>query len=228
MPNDLLELPCPACGGLNPLSEELLPASGEIACAFCGEGISVRPAARTTGVQRAPMSHRPPPMPERATSILDPWEQWEASEAEAAQVRCPSCGHRFDPAAAERRATVLVVEDTEFFLQLATDVLRRHYRIVIARSAAEARQALATEPVELVVLDLTLPDAEGTEVMRALPRPNIPVLVYTSRDETSLLGAEWRLLETLGARDVVHKGIHIEDLLLRKVNELLAGAAATR
>ena len=59
------------------------------------------------------------------------------------------------------------------------------------------------------------------EVLRALPDPDMPVLVYTSRDETTLLGDEWNLLQALGAKDVVHKGINIEETLIRKAEELL-------
>ncbi|UCF68632.1 MAG: response regulator [Acidobacteriota bacterium] len=242
-----LEIPCTACGKLIRLREDLVPADGELTCPECGDLIAFRsapssPAARATSPPAvtpvegrgagsssrsaaAPSEPRPSdaPTPNRAHQTLIRIEEWEDEEVTGdGSVTCPACGHRFDAAMGdEARRTILVVEDTDFFLRLATDVLGSRYGTLGVRTAAEACEVLATRPVDLVVLDLTLPDAEGTEVLRALPRPDIPVLLYTSRDETSLLGPEWETLKALGADDVVHKGINIEDTLMTKVGELL-------
>jgi len=225
---DTIEIPCPACGTINRVPEHAIPESGEVPCSACGERISFRAAPRgTTGAFRVPGSPLPPPSPPRDL-LGDFLAESPGEGSRDERVTCPSCGHVFDPRSGrEGRKTVLVVEDTDFFLYLATEVLGRRYETIGVRTAAEAREVLATRPVDLVVLDLTLPDAEGTDVLRALPRPDIPVLVYTSRDETSLLGPEWAILQSLGANDVVHKGINIEDTLLRKADELLAAPAGT-
>ncbi|MBP7145948.1 MAG: response regulator [Acidobacteria bacterium] len=219
MDEELLELPCPSCGAVHRVPGAG-PQGGEVRC-DCGERIAFRRAPhQVTGTwPGAGGSTLPPPT---LRSAGQPAIREIRPTPEAEMVTCPACGHEFVPAGAgSDRRVVLIVEDTDFFLHLATDVLNRHYRTVGVRTAAAARQALATMSVDMVLLDLTLPDAEGTEVLRALPRRNIPVLVYTSRDETSLLGPEWDVLRSLGARDVVHKGINIEDTLLRKAQALL-------
>lgn len=237
MADDVMELPCPHCGEIQRILEAHVPPSGEVACAACGEAISFRTNPRSvTGAFRVPRSPLPPP-PSVLThaEMLLRMEEWDptgpprsAAPAPAnAMVCCPACGHTFDAATATAApVTILVVEDTDFFLHLATETLSRRYQTVGVRTAAEAREVLATRPIQLVVLDLTLPDAEGTAVLRALPRGDIPVLIYTSRDETSLLGEPWEGLQALGARDVVHKGINIEDTLLQKVDELLGQPAS--
>ena len=217
-----VEFPCPSCGTVNCIAETEVPASGDIRCGRCGETVSVLQGTTPPATSPAkPSTHR------QTTDTLIRVEDWESPSGEAernsGEVSCPQCGHSFIPqGAGSERPTVLVVEDTDFFLHLATDVLGRRFKTIGVKTVAEARQALATSPVQLVVLDLTLPDAEGTEVLKALPRPDIPVLIYTSRDETSLIGPEWQALSSLGASDVIHKGINIEDQLLRKAEDLLS------
>lgn len=232
MATDIIEIPCPSCGSMQRIAEASVPRSGEVACSTCGDSIRFKATPHgITGAIRVPGSVTPPPV--MRTTFGDSMlrmEDWDTgaaageSKPKAGQhVACPACGHRFEARTALiSRPTVLVVEDTEFFLHLATEALARSYETIGVRTAADARTVLATRPVDLVVLDLTLPDAEGTDVLRALPRKDLPVLIYTSRDETTLLGASWQKLVALGASDVVHKGINIEDTLLRKTEELLA------
>ena len=230
MREDLLEVPCPACGGVQEIAESAVPENGVVGCLFCGEQISFRQAPNhppVTGMVRIPGSPLPPPQEDKEPSLgaLDDWLDTGPVSDEASvgkSVCCPQCGHSFDPEREKAaRPTVLIVEDTEFFLTLAAEVLGSSYSTLLARTAREARELLSKKHIDLLVLDLTLPDAEGTEVLRALPAPDMPVLVYTSRDETSLLGDEWNLLQALGAKDVVHKGINIEETLIRKAEELL-------
>lgn len=235
-----IEVPCPACGGINMILESDIPQGGVVVCAFCGDSISVMtPRGGLTGAHRVPGTPKPPPFGDPLVEGLS-FSAWDEVTGDASGpvgpgsaapgqdlITCPACGHAFaHEEGLSPKATVLVVEDTDFFVRLATDVLGKRYQTVVARSAAQARQILATRPVDALVLDLTLPDGEGADVLRALPRRDIPALIYTSRDETSLLGEEWALLQALGASDVVHKGINIEDTLLRKVGELLARSAA--
>ncbi len=233
-----VEFPCPACGSVNRIAERLIPVTGEMRCGTCGETVSLRPAQplapkpHVTGSIPRPVANPEQGGPSTTGAHLTggfatTGSQPAPPQPSAHQVCCPECGHRFDPAQARAtETTILIVEDTDFFLQLAIDVLGKQYRTIGVRTVAEARQALATSPVDLVILDLTLPDEEGTEVLRALPRRDIPVLIYTSRDETSLLGAEWEMLTSLGACDVLHKGINIEEALMQKSNELLAHRVA--
>ena len=49
------------------------------------------------------------------------------------------------------------------------------------------------EPVDLVLLDISLPRLDGREVLRhiRLRRPNLPVLMLTARDDTRNKVGPW-------------------------------------
>jgi CheY-like chemotaxis protein len=119
---------------------------------------------------------------------------------------------------------VLVVEGAEFFLHLATDVLGRRYEALGVRTVAEARHVLATRQIDVVLTDLHLADGDARDVLRSLPRP-LPVVVLSGRDETHLFGDAWDELKRLGARDVVQKGLNMEDALAQKVDRVVAALA---
>ena len=116
---------------------------------------------------------------------------------------------------------VLVVDDTPESLRLLEGRLQAEYFDV--RTATNGREALAvagSERIDLVVLDVMMPDMTGFEVCTALkaePRTaQIPVIIVTSLDE-----AESRVkgLES-GADDFLTKPV--SDLaLVTRVKSLL-------
>src|SRR5260370_32194278 len=66
-----------------------------------------------------------------------------------------------------RRATVLVIDD----LDINREVLRRlleddGYGVLCARRASEAMEILDQSRIDLVILDLLLPDGDGMEFCR--------------------------------------------------------------
>lgn len=82
-----------------------------------------------------------------------------------------------------------------------------------APDAASALKAVEGEPVELVLLDLSLPDAGGLEVLESLRRlePDLPVLILTGNAD---IGTAVRAMK-LGANDYLVKPFGNEDLALR-------------
>jgi two-component system cell cycle response regulator len=66
-------------------------------------------------------------------------------------------------------ASILIVEDNPNSLELMTYLLgTRGHRGLCARTGAEALQLARAEPVDLVLLDLQLPDLDGYQVLRQL------------------------------------------------------------
>ena len=62
--------------------------------------------------------------------------------------------------------SVLVVEDTDEIRELVTTVLRRAgFDVREASSGAAALEEVRRDAPDLIVLDLGLPDADGTEVL---------------------------------------------------------------
>ena len=94
-----------------------------------------------------------------------------------------------DPLFAPER--VLVVDDDEAVLELAGEFLRRAgYECQPASGGVEAIDLFARAPaeVDVVVLDLTMPDLDGREVLRELRllRADIPVVLTTGYSRGSL------------------------------------------
>ena len=90
--------------------------------------------------------------------------------------------------------------------------MARGYDVAVAGSAAEALDAFADQPPDLVVLDLGLPDLEGTEVCRRIRlRSTVPIIVLSAR------AAESDKVDALdlGADDYVTKPFGPEELLAR-------------
>ncbi|SDQ36339.1 response regulator transcription factor [Quadrisphaera sp. DSM 44207] len=112
---------------------------------------------------------------------------------------------------------ILVVEDDDRVARALSTALRHAgYEVVRVPTAAEA---VAAPPADLVLLDLGLPDAEGTDVLRALRRrssgdgrPGGPaVIAVTARSEEA---SRVRLLRG-GADDYVVKPFGVAELLAR-------------
>ncbi len=108
---------------------------------------------------------------------------------------------------------VLVVEDDPSLARALDIALRsQQHEVQAARGGHLALDLAATWSPELVVLDLGLPDMDGTEVLRALRAwSRVPVVVLsarqTSEDKVQALDA--------GADDYVTKPFGMDELLAR-------------
>ncbi len=119
-------------------------------------------------------------------------------------------------------ARLLVVEDDETARALISSNLNAHgYGVREAGTAAEALRAWDAGRPDLVVLDLGLPDADGTSVIRRLRRDaTTPILILSARGEERDKVAALEL----GADDYVTKPFGLEELRAR-VAALLRRAA---
>jgi len=125
---------------------------------------------------------------------------------------------RIEAKLARDQRTVLVVE-SDPASQASIEALLRNERtqVEIAGSAAAALELLRRGPVDCIVLDLTLPDSDGLQLLEQLRRDqqegHPPVVVYTARQ---LSTEEHRHLAEL-AQSVVIKGAASSDRLLDEV-----------
>lgn len=110
-------------------------------------------------------------------------------------------------------STVLLVEDNPHIMRINAQALGMYgYEILQAASAAECRQALQWHPVDLVVLDIMLPDGNGVELCREIKvRYHIPILFL------SALGESKDVVEGLraGGDDYLSKPYDLEVLAAR-------------
>jgi two-component system response regulator RegX3 len=110
----------------------------------------------------------------------------------------------------EAPTTLLVVEDDDSIaVPLVEGLEYAGFRVL---RAATGREALAAGPVDLVLLDLGLPDLDGGEVCRRLREmSSAPIIVVSARgDELDRV-----LLLELGADDYVVKPFGFRELVAR-------------
>ena len=120
-----------------------------------------------------------------------------------------------------RGATVLVAEDDGDLRGVLTASLTRHgHRVLQARDGAEALATVEREHVDLLVLDLVMPNIDGYEVLARLKSnekdARIPVVVVSGADRSS---SELRSLR-LGANVYLTKPIEAA-ALIEEVTRLL-------
>ena len=109
---------------------------------------------------------------------------------------------------------VLVVEDDSSLRLAVTDNLEEEgYAVVATASLAAARTALSTQRFDVVVLDLMLPDGDGTALCRELRKAGhgARVLMLTARtlEDDLVKGFE------AGADDYLAKPYRLRELLAR-------------
>lgn len=140
------------------------------------------------------------------------------------------------------RMRILVVEDNEGIAAgLRANLTQRGYAVDICTSVADAWHALGTARFDAVLLDLGLPDGDGSDIVRrlravrhrpgsarpgldALPDPATPVLILTARDQIHERVAGLNL----GADDYLVKPFDMDELeaRLRAMMRRAAGQAS--
>jgi len=115
-----------------------------------------------------------------------------------------------------QQARILVVDDEPDILNLLEYNLKRSgFQAILAKDGPEAIEAAKAHKPDLVLLDIMLPDMEGTEVLRRLKSmeatASIPVIMLTAKGEEvdKIVGFE------LGAEDYITKPFSPRELILR-------------
>jgi two-component system KDP operon response regulator KdpE len=110
-------------------------------------------------------------------------------------------------------STVLVVDDDPALVRALTINLRaRGYQVHAAATGAGALQLAATDAPDAVVLDLGLPEMDGSDVIAGLRGwTDVPILVLSAREHSRQKVAAL----DAGADDYVVKPFGMEELLAR-------------
>ena len=109
---------------------------------------------------------------------------------------------------------ILIVEDETAIVRFLKRGLSAHgHRVLSADNGEDGVRLAVEEPLDLVLLDISLPRLDGHEVLRRIRirRPSLPVLMLTARDDLqNKVGA----LDG-GADDYLTKPFVFEELLAR-------------
>ena len=111
------------------------------------------------------------------------------------------------------KTRILLVDDDPHLREMLGYALRREgYEVHEAGDGAEALRSFAQQPVDLVVLDIMMPELDGLEVCRQLRRGSLVPIVFLSSKAEELdrvLGLE------LGGDDYVTKPFSPRELVSR-------------
>lgn len=128
---------------------------------------------------------------------------------------------------------ILIVDDDAGIRELAAEYLTRQGLLVsLAADGRQMREVLATQRIDLLVLDLMLPGTDGIALCRELRSPGappLPIIMLTARSDEAdrILGLE------MGADDYLTKPFAARELLarihavLRRTRALPPNLAAT-
>jgi DNA-binding response OmpR family regulator len=119
-------------------------------------------------------------------------------------------------------STILLTEDNEDLLELIQFHLEKEgYQVLLAKTGTEAIRLLRTHPIDLVILDLMLPEISGLEILTFMKKErqfkHIPVFIESAKSEDLdiVKGLE------LGAEDYITKPFSPK-VLLARVQKILS------
>lgn len=113
----------------------------------------------------------------------------------------------------QNKYKILVVEDEINILNFVTALLESNdYQVVTARSYEEAKTMYASHIPDLVILDLGLPDKDGSILLKEIRTKDFtPIIVLSARSEER---EKVKLLD-MGANDYITKPFGSDELLAR-------------
>ncbi len=115
---------------------------------------------------------------------------------------------------------ILAIDDEQDILNLLNDILKEKYTVYQARNVREALILLEKTKVDLIILDIMMPQIDGWDFLWMLKGSekfkNIPVIILTARAdaENKLIGLKE------GVKHYIVKPF-FPDELLNKVKEVL-------
>ena len=108
---------------------------------------------------------------------------------------------------------LLIVDDDQEICSLIVLYFEKHgFQVISAQSAADMRRVLAREMIDLILLDIMLPDGSGLDLCRDIRQStDIPVIMLTAVSDLAdrVAGLE------IGADDYVAKPFEPRELLAR-------------
>jgi two-component system phosphate regulon response regulator OmpR len=112
-----------------------------------------------------------------------------------------------------KQQILVVDDDPEICKLLARYLEEQGFRVLVATSCRALRQRLVTSQIDLVVLDVMLPDGSGLELCRDLraERCDVPIILLTAlkEDVDRIIGLE------IGADDYLGKPFNPRELVAR-------------
>jgi len=123
-----------------------------------------------------------------------------------------------------RMRQVLVIDDQADARRLIRRLLEAHgaYEVYEASGVSQALKVLGQRPVDLIILDLMMPETDGFDLVERLKKDDafreVPIIVVTAKELTR---KEWQRLSGKINRLMV-KGDFLDDELMREIDHVLS------
>ena len=106
---------------------------------------------------------------------------------------------------------VLVVDDEPAVLEAFESILEERFKVLTARGGKEALGIIAKEPIDLVFLDIAMPDMDGMQVLRKIKEydENLCVIMATATDSARKAVEAMQL----GAFNYIAKPFDVEEVM---------------
>jgi len=111
----------------------------------------------------------------------------------------------------DTKATVLVVDDEKGIRESFKMILKDGYHVLLAETGEEALEIFKNNPVDLILLDILLPDINGIELLERLKGmdPNTEIIMVTGVKEIQTAVKAIKL----GAYQYIIKPFTVEDII---------------
>ena len=113
---------------------------------------------------------------------------------------------------------ILLVEDNETIVMgLKYSLEQENFQVISALDIEKAKEILNQETIDLILLDVTLPDGNGFELCKYIKQKlDVPVIFLTAQDEETsvVIGLD------MGADDYIVKPFRTRELISR-INSVL-------
>lgn len=118
------------------------------------------------------------------------------------------------------QSTILIVDDMTTNILILSDLLKDDYSIKVAKTGAKAIEIANTQDIDLILLDIEMPELNGYEVCKILKESqktkNIPIIFVTAKNSE----ADEEVGLNLGAIDYITKPFSKTIVKLRIKNHI--------
>jgi len=120
----------------------------------------------------------------------------------------------------KNKQKILIADDERFNLNILVDILKSDYKVIVAKDGKQALERAKSNPPDLILLDIMMPEMDGYEACRKLKEneqtKDIPVIFITAMKEE---GNEIKGFD-LGAADYITKPFQAAIVMARVKTQL--------
>jgi putative two-component system response regulator len=117
--------------------------------------------------------------------------------------------------------TVLIVDDTQTNIEILMELLYEKYDVLASLDGNDALEIIKEESVDLILLDIMMPEIDGFEVCKRLKSDkktsNIPVIFITAKTDDESIEKAYEV----GGVDYITKPFRAREVLSRIANHLM-------